>query len=68
MRGKAYRCRLNKTDIRTVVTCPKTVESSPWSIEEEERLLKLASSGTHLRNVALILERPYSEVLDRVKP
>ena len=60
-------CRFMKKEIRLMETCPKDVDTEePWTPEEYKRLLRLSSGGTHLRNVALVLKRPYEDVKDKL--
>ena len=46
--------------------CPLEPLRKKWTQEEADRLPLLIGSGTHLRNIALIMGRPYDEIIDMV--
>jgi len=63
-KSRTCRCKIEDKGIETIKQCPLTETITEWTPEEKERLILLLNSGTHPRNVALIMKRPYKEVED----
>ena len=59
-------CKKADKGIRSIKFCPLEPLHKPWTQREKDRLPLLVGSGTHLRNVALIMGRPYEEVMKMV--
>ena len=61
------RCKLMDGKLIVSITCcPKTDPVKPWRNEDTDRLKNLLKSGTHLRNIALIMNRTYTNIEEKM--
>ena len=60
------KCEVTEKSIYRMEECPLEPLRKKWTQEEADRLPLLLGSGTHIRNIALIMGRSYEEVMNMV--